>query len=396
MYGEGLYDFIELLPVPGSYAATIGKWRSLSVPFVIHAPHFSFGVNFGLRASFDTNMAAVRETLKFADELKARHVVCHPGTESDINEAARQLRAINDPRLLVENKPYKTVDGRYRCIGGSVEEISMVMREAGIGFCLDMGHAASYAVSTGKEPYAYLRAFAALAPSMFHVSDGFMHSAVDSHDHIGAGDFDWARIFSLIPSGSLVTIETKKDSPGSLADFRADVLKYRELLVRHSSVGPSLVVRRAEEKDIKDIFELSNEPGVRHFSISSKSIPWEDHVKWFPEKLKNPDCDYFVAESGGGFAAQVRYQLENDAVVVSISILSSFRGRGFAPVILKESARQVFAARPGLDAITAYICPDNTASVKSFEKAGYRAAGASVMKGREFNRYLLARKTICG
>ncbi len=394
LFAGGGFDFVELLPVPGSFSATAGLWRSLGAPFVIHAPHYSFGVNLGLREAEAANREKLAEAARFADELSARYIICHPGIESDIRETARQLRQLNDGRFLVENKPYTTTDGKLRCIGGTPDEIAMVMSVAGTGFCMDMGHGASYAVGLGRDPYSYLREFNALGPAMYHVSDGFIRTGKDTHEHIGSGDFDWPRIFSLIPDGALVTIETRKDSPESLADFRADALRYRELLAAWG--GADLEVRPAEERDSLAVFELSNEPEVRKYSINPLPIPWEDHSRWFPARLSDPDCHFFIAEKGGGFAAQVRYQMEKRDLVVSISIASSFRGKGLAPAILKESARMVFAARPGLAAITAYIDPGNAASVRSFEKAGYGRAGTAALGGRVFSRYTLERKKICG
>lgn len=229
LFGEGVYDFIELLPVPGSYDATLPRWRDIQTPFVVHAPHFTHGVNLGRRELFEKNMTSAKETLAFADALHAKYIIFHPGTQGDINESARQMKAISDPRVLVENKPYRTVDGRFKCIGGSHEEIRQVMETAGVGFCLDIGHSISYAKNIGADWYAYLRGFLAMKPSMIHVSDGDVDSGADTHSHIGAGNYEWGRIIPMLPENALVTIETKKDSHDSLEDFRMDAANFKRL-----------------------------------------------------------------------------------------------------------------------------------------------------------------------
>ncbi|MCX5785934.1 MAG: GNAT family N-acetyltransferase [Elusimicrobia bacterium] len=391
LYEQGVYDFIELLPVPASYERTLVWWKGLQIPFVVHAPHLGFGINLGRRELFDTNMAAVKETLAFADALNTAHIIFHPGTEGDICESARQLKVINDPRVLVENKPYKTVDGRFRCIGGSHEEIKLVIETAGTGFCLDIGHAISYAKNIGADWYDYLRGFLAMKPAMYHVSDGDTNSGTDTHEHIGSGNYAWDRILPLIPAGSLVTLETKKNSKKNLRDFNEDVQNYRHLTEAHA---PAIAVRRVVGSDMHNIFKLSNEPFVRQYSINKKQITWQEHMVWFNAKIKDSSYDFFAAEVKGEFAAQVRYQMETGKMVVSLSIAGPFRGKGFASEILSTSARMVFAARPTLNEIIAYIDPENSVSTKVFTKVGYVSAGEKSISGRLFRKYALSRGNI--
>ena len=391
LHDKGIYEFIELLPVPGSWAGTQSLWKRLRIPFIVHAPHFSLGVNLGRQELFNKNMEAAKETLKFADALDAAHIVFHPGTEGDIRESARQLKVINDPRVLVENKPYKTIDGRFRCIGGSHEEIKLIMDTAGTGFCLDIAHAISYAKNIGEDWYDYLLGFLTMKPTMYHVSDGDINSGTDTHEHIGLGNYPWEMILPLIPAGSLVTLETKKESKESLADFRTDACKYRRLVAANA---PALSIRRMLGSDMRNIFKLSNEPFVRQYSINKKLITWQEHKMWFSGKIKDPCCDFFTAEVKGEFAAQVRYQLQTEQMLVSLSVAGPFRGKGFASEILRISARMVFASRPKLSEIIAYIDPENTVSDRVFTKVGYIPKGEKKISGRLFRKYSLSRYSI--
>ena len=60
---------------------------------------------------------------------------------------------------------------------------------------------------------------------MFHLSDvRDAASEFDSHLHLGTGQLDIARIVrEALPPDARVSIETVKDSPDSLDDFRRDV-----------------------------------------------------------------------------------------------------------------------------------------------------------------------------
>ena len=45
----------------------------------------------------------------------------------------------------------------------------------------------------------------------------------------------------------------------------------------------SLLVKLTYEKDLKDIFDLSNDILVRQNWINTDPIKWDDHVVWFSE-----------------------------------------------------------------------------------------------------------------
>jgi endonuclease IV len=229
LYETGCYDFIELLSVPDSYTATINWWKLLGIPFTLHAPHFGFGVNLGRRESLEFNMRIANEVRLFSDALNARHCIYHPGTDSDINESARQFSLIKGQNVLVENKPYTTMDGKHRCIGTSYEDIKKVMDVSGVGFCLDIGHCIAYAESIGEDWHGLFKQFLSLKPAAFHVSDGFLRTGKDTHEHIGKGNYNWSEILPFIPKNSLITIETKKDYPDNLDDFAADARTFRKL-----------------------------------------------------------------------------------------------------------------------------------------------------------------------
>ena len=106
LFKEGLYQYIELYSVPGTYKDTINEWKKLDIPFIIHAPHYQHGLNLSVKSKRNENSTLVKETLLFADELDARYIILHPGVNGDINETIRQIKRINDQRILIENKPY--------------------------------------------------------------------------------------------------------------------------------------------------------------------------------------------------------------------------------------------------------------------------------------------------
>lgn len=228
LYERGAYDYIELYSQPDSYENSIGLWKGLDIPFQVHAPHFGDGMNLAKKEQEARNTELAREALRFADSLKAGIVVFHPGVDGNTGETIRQLRGIGDSRIVVENKPYYSVDGKWTCNGHSPEELKQIMAETGAGFCLDFGHAICSANAKKIPPLDYIRQFNGLKPALYHLTDGNFHSPYDSHEHFGDGTYPIAELLSFVPADSRVTNEAKKDSPDNLDDFVRDMERLRK------------------------------------------------------------------------------------------------------------------------------------------------------------------------
>jgi len=226
-YENGLYDYIELYAVPGSYGEYFHLWKSLRIPIIVHAPHYGNGLNLADIRQREQNSILIEEMLKFADELKSDTIIFHPGVSGVLEETVFQLNLLKDRRVIIENKPVVSLfDGKI-CNGCSPEEIKYIIENAHAGFCLDIGHAFCSAAARKLEPYEHIVEYLKLNPRMYHLSDGYVNNVIDSHEHLNKGDFDIQRILSLIPANSTVTVETDKDYKDSLIDFEDDVMLLR-------------------------------------------------------------------------------------------------------------------------------------------------------------------------
>lgn len=230
LYEKGVYQFIEIYMLPGTDKKMVEIWKGLKIPYVVHAPHYQAGLNLAKREQRETNFRLIDETQWFADALSAENIIVHPGIAGDIKETAKQIKEINEPRLIVENKPYYALVDDLICNGATPEDLGFVIEEAGIGCCLDIGHAFCAARGLKKEPMEFLNSFLSLKPEMFHLTDGDYQSEYDRHDHIGNGNYDIKKIVNLIPQGKRVTVETVKDFKGSLTDFEEDIKAIKGML----------------------------------------------------------------------------------------------------------------------------------------------------------------------
>jgi len=127
--------------------------------------------------------------------------------------------------------------------------------------------------------------------------------------------------------------------------------------------------RRATINDVKLIYDWSNDPTTRANSYSSEPIVFENHVKWFSNKLMDKNSYFFIAEVKGYPAGLVRYEIKGDHAVVGILVGEDFRGKGFATEFLRGSG--YFYFKENDLPVFAYIKTQNKASIGAFERAGY-------------------------
>lgn len=228
LYNRGLFDFIELMTVPGSYEKYGKLWQNLDIPFGIHAPHSYAGLNFSLQEKEKENIDVCRDVFRFFDLLKPAYIVFHPGIQGTAFETIRQINNLKKSyplvfqKALIENKPMYGLKDE-KCIGASPMEIHQIMDQTSMGFCLDFGHAYCYAATIGNNGETIINDFLQLKPKIYHVSDGQIDSDYDDHLHIGKGTYNISWLKEQCSQESKVIIETDKDYSDKLDDFIDDV-----------------------------------------------------------------------------------------------------------------------------------------------------------------------------
>jgi len=86
-------------------------------------------------------------------------------------------------------------------------------------------------------------------------------------------------------------------------------------------------------------------------------------------------------EAAAGPVGQVRLLwsapgLDRDEAEVSYWLGRSYRGRGLAAQAVRQAVADAFALRAGLRRVVAFVHPDNAASMRVLERAGFARGGA--------------------
>jgi endonuclease IV len=209
---ENIFDYIELMVIPDSEI----KPFLMDIPYIIHIPHEKFGVNIGDLAAKERTLQMINESIIWADQLNAKHLILHAGHGS-MQHAIDLLREVSDSRLLIENMPKVGLDGEAM-IGYSPAQIEELIKDSDVGLCLDFGHAVKAAVSLDVDYKEYVQGFMGLEPKVFHVSDGTLSEERDEHLGIGDGEYDFGFLMEYVKrSGAkMVTIETPRVMQGEL------------------------------------------------------------------------------------------------------------------------------------------------------------------------------------
>ena len=143
-------------------------------------------------------------------------------------------------------------------------------------------------------------------------------------------------------------------------------------------------------EDERLIWEWATDPVVRQASFCSDLISWEDHRRWFAAKIASPTTRIFIAELEDEPVAQVRFELENDEAVVSVSVSAKLRGRRYGSAILRRASREIFRSTR-IERVVAFIKSSNAASQRAFGRAGFEHAEDLVEAGEPAAKYILHR-----
>lgn len=139
-------------------------------------------------------------------------------------------------------------------------------------------------------------------------------------------------------------------------------------VVIHRKIAETVHIRKVTDEDSEDIFMWANDEDTRNNSFRSEKITKEAHKNWFAQKKSNPDSVFFIGEYKNTKAAFIRFDKENDDIVIGINMNPEFRGKNLSSKFILAGLKH-YACKKN---VLAYIKPSNIASVKTFEKAGFR------------------------
>ena len=143
-----------------------------------------------------------------------------------------------------------------------------------------------------------------------------------------------------------------------------------------------LRLRPARVDDMRVLWEWANDPEARAVSFSPAAIPWEDHARWFKTHLGDAGYRILIAETREAVpVGTVRFERDGEDAVISVSVDRSSRREGYGRWLIRLGSLEILRS-PGVYRIRAYIKPDNAASIRAFESAGFRYHAPAAVRGQ--------------
>jgi RimJ/RimL family protein N-acetyltransferase len=133
-----------------------------------------------------------------------------------------------------------------------------------------------------------------------------------------------------------------------------------------------LAVRLAKLDDCVEFFNWANDPAVREQSLSTSTIQWPDHKKWFAEKISSSSSEMYVLEASGLPVGQVRFEKSAAVAEINYSLDKIVRNRRWASVML-EMAMKMFGQKCS-STLRARVKSSNAKSSSVFKQLGFSEA----------------------
>lgn len=145
--------------------------------------------------------------------------------------------------------------------------------------------------------------------------------------------------------------------------------------VRAALLDRELSLRLVRESDCRLLFAWADDPVARAASFHSAAISWENHSRWFAERLQDPQSVIYIGENAADEpVGLVRFQIKGESALLSVNVAPEFRGQGWGKELIAFSTRALVRAY-SVRRVNALVKPDNQASVRLFEASGFRRAG---------------------
>jgi UDP-2,4-diacetamido-2,4,6-trideoxy-beta-L-altropyranose hydrolase len=121
------------------------------------------------------------------------------------------------------------------------------------------------------------------------------------------------------------------------------------------------------------IYGWRNDERTRQHFRNPDPLSWDGHREWFCGALSGDACDLLIGNAIDLPVGVLRYDHDTAQSEVSIYLDPEQTKKGLGMALLSAGNEWIFRNRKGIAQLVASIHPDNTASIRAFEKAGFTA-----------------------
>lgn len=104
----------------------------------------------------------------------------------------------------------------------------------------------------------------------------------------------------------------------------------------------SILIRKAENSDLKDIFNWRNDKLTLSMFKNNNIVSWNEHCFWFKQKIKDKSCLLLIGEKAGIKIGVIRFDILRDRSIISINLNPVCRGKKFSKAFLAMGCNYYF------------------------------------------------------
>ena len=150
----------------------------------------------------------------------------------------------------------------------------------------------------------------------------------------------------------------------------------------YSKWKTELTLIKAKIKDSQSLFDWANDSETRKNSICSKKIIWNDHLKWFQQKINSKNTEIFIVYEKEPIGT-LRIDKINDTLYISFNVLAQYRGKGYGHRIILLAVEK-FSDKP----LVAEVLEENISSQKIFERNKFIIENKLEKNGKKVIQYI--------
>ena len=131
--------------------------------------------------------------------------------------------------------------------------------------------------------------------------------------------------------------------------------------------------RNIRKDDCDLLFKWVNDSEVREMAFSTNAVLYEEHKKWFYNKLNSNLTHIFIACVDDKPIGQIRIDIEDNEGIIGYSIDKNYRGQGYGSKVLKKIITVVKDTDINISKLVGKVKHKNVKSCRAFERAGYKS-----------------------
>ena len=132
-----------------------------------------------------------------------------------------------------------------------------------------------------------------------------------------------------------------------------------------------LKARPATLEDSRMLWGWRNDPETRQRAFEADEIPFENHEKWFANRVDSETTRFFIIENSESTPMGViRFDIDSGISDIAIYIDKPEQGKGYGTAVIRTACQYGFDSL-GIEKYQTYIRTDNPISIAVFKKLGF-------------------------